>query len=223
MYQDNPDLKPPPDSDVLWKYVDFTKFVSLLEREALFFANTERFDDPYEGYDPPRILRAGDRIGAEQFADMLQDMKQHVLVDCWHRNEFESAAMWKLYSEWNRGIAIKTTVADLKASLICTEDVSIGSVEYLDYEEPWDQRSVLAPYLTKRVSFEHEREVRAISVADDPTPDGDYRRVNVDRLIGEIVVAPRSQPWLVELVGFVMKRYGLTAPVRRSTLAEPPP
>ena len=231
MYQDNPDLKPPPDGDVLWKYVDFTKFVSLLEREALFFANTERFADPYEGYDPSEILRASDRIGAERLADvlrdmlrdMLQELRQHVLVDCWHRNEFESAAMWRLYSEWDRGIAIKTTVADLKASLICTEDISVGSVEYIDYEEPWDQRSVLAPYLTKRVSFEHEREVRAISVADDPTPDGAYREVNVERLIGEVVVAPQSEPWFVELVQSVMARYGSAAPVRRSTLADPPP
>lgn len=224
MYQDNPDLKPPPDGDVLWKYVDFTKFVSLLEREALFFANTARFADPYEGYYPQQILRGSDQTSAEQFAGELQGWKQRVLVDCWHRNEVESAAMWRLYSEWDRGIAVKTTVADLKESLICPEDVSIGSVEYIDYDrEHVDRRGMLAWYLTKRNSFEHEREVRAISVADDPAPDGAYREVNVERLIGEVVVAPQSEHWFVELVQSVMARYGSAAPVRRSTLADPPP
>ena len=32
------------------------------------------------------------------------------LVNCWHQNEFESEAMWRLYSENNKGIAIQTTL-----------------------------------------------------------------------------------------------------------------
>jgi hypothetical protein len=29
--------------------MDFTKFVSILERKELFFCRTDQFDDPYEG------------------------------------------------------------------------------------------------------------------------------------------------------------------------------
>lgn len=33
----------------LWRYIDFTKFLSLLETESLFFTRADRFEDPFEG------------------------------------------------------------------------------------------------------------------------------------------------------------------------------
>ena len=33
----------------LWRYLDFTKFISLLETSNLFFTRSDRFDDPFEG------------------------------------------------------------------------------------------------------------------------------------------------------------------------------
>jgi hypothetical protein len=39
------------------------------------------------------------------------------LVNCWHQNEFESEAMWRLYSENHKGIAIQTTFQDLVDSI----------------------------------------------------------------------------------------------------------
>jgi hypothetical protein len=49
MYQDHPLLSPPPDDAVLWRYMDFTKFVSLLETSALFFCRPDQLGDPFEG------------------------------------------------------------------------------------------------------------------------------------------------------------------------------
>ena len=57
MYKSHSAFKPPPRAALLWKYVDFTKFVSLLEREALFFSTTEKFSDPFEGHYPLRNLK----------------------------------------------------------------------------------------------------------------------------------------------------------------------
>ena len=37
MYTEHEAFNPPPDDAVLWRYMDFTKFVSLLDRSALFF------------------------------------------------------------------------------------------------------------------------------------------------------------------------------------------
>lgn len=36
-------------------------------------------------------------------------------VSCWHESEYESDAMWKLYSASGRGIAIQSTVGQLMA------------------------------------------------------------------------------------------------------------
>ena len=33
----------------LWRYIDFTKFLSLLETESLFFTRADKFEDPFEG------------------------------------------------------------------------------------------------------------------------------------------------------------------------------
>lgn len=43
---------PPPSEAILWRYMDFTKFVSLLEKSALFFARADKLDDPFEGFIP---------------------------------------------------------------------------------------------------------------------------------------------------------------------------
>jgi len=41
-------------------------------------------------------------------------MRRYVFVNPWHKNEFESAAMWKLYLKSEEGVAIRTTVERLK-------------------------------------------------------------------------------------------------------------
>lgn len=33
----------------LWRYMDFSKFVSMLQQKALWFTRLDQFPDPYEG------------------------------------------------------------------------------------------------------------------------------------------------------------------------------
>lgn len=47
-YQKRAYLKPADDA-VLWRFMDFTKFVSLLKNNALFFTRADKFEDPFEG------------------------------------------------------------------------------------------------------------------------------------------------------------------------------
>jgi hypothetical protein len=39
----------PNNNSVLWRFMDFTKFVSLLKSKCLFFSRSDRFQDPFEG------------------------------------------------------------------------------------------------------------------------------------------------------------------------------
>ena len=233
MYRPHAALDSPPEDATLWKYLDFTKFVSLLDRGSLHFSRTDKLDDPFEGTFPRMPGLSED---ARQELETISTVNQSsILVDCWHRNEYESEAMWKLYADWERGIAVRTSFLDMRQSFTGSEDIFIGLVRYIDYEtEEIDLSFQLEPYITKRKSFEYEQEVRAFSVrteyengqpvsSRDKYAAGLYHEVDLNRLIGEVLVAPRAAGWFVELVGSVMRRYGLEVTVRRSTLADPPP
>lgn len=39
----------PPDESYLWRYLDFSKFVSMLLKKTLYFSKTSQFKDPFEG------------------------------------------------------------------------------------------------------------------------------------------------------------------------------
>jgi len=49
--ESHPELTPPADTERLWRYMDFTKYVSLLDRGQLYFPNLEALagNDPHEG------------------------------------------------------------------------------------------------------------------------------------------------------------------------------
>lgn len=92
---------------------------------------------------------------------------------------------------------------------------------------------MLSPFVHKRKSFEHEREVRAV-VMKWPTGEkgldfsqetigaGLKIKVDVERLIEQIYVAPNSPAWFADLLRAVIQRYGYGFPVVQSKLNEQP-
>ena len=155
---------------ILWRYMDFTKFVSILENHALFFARADKLGDPFEG-SVPKINITSRSISNPDFSDeevvmygfVMQQLPRFTLINCWHESTHESEAMWKLYTSVNGGIAIKTNFDAFRKSFKINEQIHIGQVEYVDYDkEQISEDDLLFPYLHKRKSFEHEQEVRAI-------------------------------------------------------------
>ena len=111
----------------MWRYLDFTKFVSLLDRSALFFARTHTLDDPFEGSVTtvnealsPRFY-PNDR-NRENIKYFRRRLLQYTLVNCWHSSKYESDAMWKLYAA-QAGVAIKTQFQSLADSIVGDEAV----------------------------------------------------------------------------------------------------
>ena len=216
----------PPHDAVLWRYMDFTKFVSLLERKALFFAKASQLGDPFEGSLATSTLAEIQRMGLVNPEDLREDLRRardRHLVNCWHEGDHESAAMWKLYGEH---IAIRSTSDRFCRSFVCEDDIYVGRVLYVDYETAdINLNNLFNLFLHKRNNFEHEREVRAMtSVKEGATAawSGQYYAVDVEVLIEKVVVAPYADEWFVELVQAVAENYGLQAPVRRSALGVPP-
>ena len=231
MYVPDATLKAPPDDTVLWRYMDFTKFVSLLEKSALFFCRVDLLGDPFEGSISPKTLPAlpmnaePGRMQAYQ-VDLRQIVRM-TYVNCWHENTFESEAMWRLYAREEDGVAIKTTFDSFKRAFVDEKKVTASQVKYLDYNaSPIPQGNVLFPLIHKRISFEHEKEVRALHVHSPHDESDDLAgvccRVDLDRLVKEIVVAPFAQDWFVELVRSLAEQYGVGDRVRASSLSDEP-
>lgn len=241
MYKDHPVFNPPPSDATLWRYLSFTKFVSLLEKKALFFARADKLGDPFEGALTEAnidMIRKQDHNMSEKdrlaYLNFLRESCQDILISCWHENADESAAMWKLYSKEHDGIAIKTNFTSFKQSFIDEQDIFIGRVSYVDYQNHIiPQGNIFYPYLHKRKSFKHENEVRAIVLFSQPNKNrtdlsqdisdvGEYYKVNISSLVQEVVVAPYAPNWFLELVVSVSKRYGLSTPVNKSVLGDEP-
>ena len=208
--------------------------ITLLEEESLFFPSLRILQalDPYEGVLSKPVMegflqdfsdRFGDHEGAEQERRLLVNMPQEATyVSCWHLNDVESAAMWKLYVDGDVGVAVKSTFSRLcRAFDDSKEEVTIGRVEYVDYDAArFSWSHLLGRALHKRASFEHERELRAIVLADKIPGDtkGISVKVHLDSLIEQVFVAPTAQPWMADLVRQVCRKYSLAADVVQSSL-----
>ena len=104
----------------IWRYMRATRFEEMLREKRLHFASANQFDDPFEGavavlpYDflvDPRY--SGMEPGEKAFAEL----KRLTKLSCWHIEDHESVAMWKLYSDLGKGVAITSTPARLAAAL----------------------------------------------------------------------------------------------------------
>ena len=117
--------------------------------------------------------------------------------------------------------------------------IYVGRVSYVDNENyliptgnTLDDDTYI-PFLHKRQSFSHEREVRAIvriipfengkpNTFRDIGDSGRYFDVDLSLLIQEVIVAPLAPDWLFELIRSIANRYNLRVPINKSTLAEGP-
>jgi len=197
MHKDHSAFEKPRENVRIWRYMDFTKFVSLLEKKALFFPRADKLGDSFEGSFPKayidyfnanldKIFRpeTWGLINREQapkgFSRARRTARKFVAISCWNMQEEESAALWKLYCSTFNGIAIQSTIRRLKNSLKDEErDIYIGIVKYIDYysQPPSDSLPddfFPHPFLYKGKSFKFENEVRAVSKLPQLKIIGDF-------------------------------------------------
>lgn len=170
------------------------------------------------------------------FRPILETVFKSTLVNCWYDSSHESEAMWKLYSEQQKGIAIRTTVRNVTHAFAASPPLSgkrlmrMGRVRYIDYADPNLQINdcivggQISPLL-KRISYAHENEVRLYTMAD-VTPQnietfkasGCSLAVNLNSLIQEVYVSPYADSLFGMAVDAVVEAFGLKCPVRKSSL-----
>lgn len=202
----------------IWRYVDFPKFVSMLETRSLYFTRADNLLklDPYEGhFDEFRILQK-----YKKYPDTYKKMEDHarnefpknLFVNCWHMNENESDAMWKVYASNDKGIAIQSSLWNLiHSSKNSPEKIRAGKVEYIDHEKQITSfKDLHQRFLLKGISYKHENEIRLLVFK--PSQGGKLGMnifVDLTALIEKIYISPMSPDWFVTLVKSIAMKYGI--------------
>lgn len=227
MYLNNPNIKLPQDPDtIVWKYLDLSKFLDLLLSQKLFMSRSDKFEDQYEGTFSEPTYGEIKKLSTNN-PDFLNYYKAHrekVAISSWHINEYESFAMWQIFTQNSEGLAIQSTVKRLQDALAPEKNykLHIGEVNYIDYKKeyiPFDD--LFFPFLFKRKSFQYEREIRIITdVTENTIKLNDGLKINVDitQLIEKIYIHPKSENWYKNLVIQLVTQLGFDFEIEKSDL-----
>ncbi len=237
--------------DSLWRYVDFAKFVAMLEDRAFQFQSPRAFVDPFEGGIHGAILHDIARKFflehckhepglAENFEKMSHEqseasawrhyerrLSEAIVVSCWHRSEHESDAMWRLYAKPDQALAVRSDVISL-AAILPEVDGDILPLSYVDYDEKNPPAN--GSLFVKRKAFEHEKEARAFFFSrsaftwqpGESSLPQEALAFRPSEVIREVVVNPLAESWYEKLVEKLVSRYGYDIPVRGSSMRRRP-
>ena len=227
MYIHNPNIKLPEDPNtIIWKYLDLSKFLDLLMSQKLFMSRSDKFEDQYEGTFSEPTFEEIKKLSIDNpsFLDFYKSHREKVAISSWHINEYESFAMWQIFTQNSEGLAIQSTIGRLQKSLIPETNFNqyIGEVNYIDYKKehiPFDD--MFFPFLFKRKSFQYEGEVRVITDIGDNQlriNEGLEINVNINELIEKIYIHPKSENWYKNLVIQLVKKLNFDFTIEKSDL-----
>lgn len=209
MYIDNPNISLPDNEEIIvWKYLDLSKFLDLLMSRKLFMSRSDKFEDQYEGTFSEPTFEEIKKLSANnpEFLNQYKSKREKVSISSWHINEYESFAMWQIFTQNNEGLAIQSTIGRLKKALIPEKNFEqfIGEVNYIDYKKEYIPfEDAFFPFLFKRKSFQYEREIRILtdtSKFDIKLNEGLKIDVDINQLIECIYIHPKSENWYKKLV-----------------------
>lgn len=239
------------------RYLDLTKFISILQKKSLFFCRLDKLEDQFEGVTSKSNYKVRYEIYANQHlhhsaltklteeeilkrvqGDFKVDQKMKSLscVCCWNKNEAESAALWKIYSDFEKGIMITSTIHKLIQSLKKTkEGINLSEIKYINHNvDSMPLGNAMYPIFHKHKAYGFEGEIRLIHTVRGIQPgllydwtkeeveSGKYLKIDLDLLIDEIIVSPHSPKWYREMISDLCKKYKLNKTIKESELTIPP-
>jgi hypothetical protein len=226
----------------------------MLTKRGLFFPRLDCLGDPFEGsfpklnlqddtipVDPSILDPAGFRKSMKGMRQCFKFLRAWIYASCWHMSEYESAAMWKLYARTEEAICIRSTFSKLQQTL--PDRANIGAVNYIDYNQDLiGTGHLFSPFVRKRLSFEHEREIRVLiqnqnwwkswyvkqgvwpptTEVPPPIEGGVWQDVDLGKLIDKVYIAPTAPNWFKETVEQTIQKFDFKFPVEQSGLDDSP-
>lgn len=228
-------------NESVWRYMDFTKFMYLLNDSSLYLCRADLFEDKFEGSITKKNLEERNEkfqnyhhqdpnMNATNFlSTYCKDLREFTFINCWHLSNYESAAMWKLYSKIPEAIAIETSYSKLVNALSLHEEVFyIGKISYIDFDKDNKKdENTLDAYKYKRKFFEHEKEVRIIyqepyiyefNKKKIQSKKGINIEFPLNELIENIYVSPVASDKFLKQVDILRERYEIKAKIIKSDL-----
>jgi len=216
--------------EIIWRYMDIGRLVSMLDTSSLWLARADSFKDCHEGKFPTEmrslIEQAYKGMGnikdnsllnnADDFQDYLV---KNTFISCWHKNLDENMVMWEIYGKNKNSVAVQTTVGHLVSSIEANKlkghSLILKEVSYKGAGEITGVLQYEECFFIKRPHFEFEKEVR-ISLntysSYNPrkdTPMGYQLPVTLNNFIVSIVVHPDAEMWLYNSVVAIAKKFNL--------------
>jgi hypothetical protein len=136
MYKHEKRLTDASDDSIIWRYMSFTSFYSLLFKKSLFFRRLDKYTDQLEGTLPIATVndlrkhRAAFEYSTtaeinrwtDKEITTIEGYKAHTLASSWSLSESENYSMWKIYLYGQtEGVAVTTTVSVFGIAWIRTE------------------------------------------------------------------------------------------------------
>ncbi|MBU1823809.1 MAG: DUF2971 domain-containing protein [Alphaproteobacteria bacterium] len=186
----------------------------------------------------------------EQINIMTLSGRRNYFINCWHSAEHESVAMWRIYGSPGPGIAIISNSARIESAIDNKDKkIYIGQVTYFDeFRDSIDWSNQFNVIMSKRISFEYEKEVRIVywrtgsyhdpiskfswnkdtfrfeELIDNPNPldAGIELSCDIDTLIECVIVSPLAPPWYAAAIVALRDKLGYKFPVVESNLLKAP-
>ena len=189
-------------------------------------SRSDKFEDQYEGTFSEPTFEEIKKLSVDNpgFLKFYKSHREKVAISSWHINEYESFAMWQIFTQNSEGLAIQSTIGRLQESLVLETNFKqyIGEVNYIDYKKehiPFDD--MFFPFLFKRKSFQYEGEVRLITdIGESEIKINEGLKINIDinQLIEKIYIHPKSENWYKNLVIQLVKQLGFDFTIEKSDL-----
>lgn len=154
----------------------------------------------------------------KSLAILFKRFSDSTVVNCWHKNNSQSAAMWNLYSNnVKTAVAIMVPLDNLK-SYANIYGMDFKDIKYINYNDNLPTLYDAATY--KRKVYEHEKEIRLIKTINN------YGKHIIDKnglvistggvchhypfdfnkMVDAVIVSPYAEKYFAETVYFLTKK-----------------
>lgn len=219
---DNP-FEEPKDETIIWRYMDISKFLSLLQKQSLFFSCANRLGDKYE-------MSLVDDITPADIDHQISDIRDKARVNCWNISDHEEDLMWRKYIKTNSlGIAIESNYRNLKDSFSKSDQViASGIVKYSQHldmstlKEGEMKDDMINIMLHKKRLYKGENELRffvyplgsdtsnnvVIESNGDINIIGENVKIDLEKLIYRIYTSPEAPKYFIDSIIKLLRNQG---------------
>lgn len=206
------------DDSKIIRYMNLSKFYSIITDESIMFSRMDQYNDKYEGL---AIVNSTDTS--------IEFFRKQSVVNCWNHFTKESYALWRIYlSKEETGVAIVSTVGDFKQSIKDLEvknNIEALTVKYLPHNKVYKGITNQLLASRKKNFYEYEEEIRFNysnpEYRETEHPERIPIKLNPFILIKQIILSPYMPTWIENSFKHILGKYGLQdIEVRHSEIKE---